>query len=174
MAEAVSTSKTRQSGSLAAAFEDEIKSPRTNGHGGSSHKLETPNVEIPAAVREFAGTGIAQTREMYDRMKRGAETATAVLEAACAKGGKGATDYGRTLIGMMHANTDAAFNFADELMSVKSFSEMIELSAKHAHKQMETLAEQTKALTALAQKVAAEASEPIQSSINAALGKQDR
>jgi phasin len=126
---------------------------------------------VPAAFREFAETGISQTREVYEKLKKGAEQATAVLEATCVKGGKGATEYGSKLIEIMHANTDAAFDFADELMSVKSFSEMIELSAKHTRKQLETLADQTKELTALAQKVATEASDPIKSGVGSALGK---
>jgi phasin len=171
MAEANSKSKARHSGSLGAAFEGEFKSSIIDGLKASRQKLETPNFEIPTAVREFAETGVTLTREIYERLKRNAEAASAVLEATYAKGGKGATDYGRKLIEITGSNSNAAFEFAAELMRVRSFSEMIELSAKHAHRQVETLTEQTKELTALAQKIAAEASEPIQSSVNAALGK---
>jgi hypothetical protein len=71
----------------------------------------------------------------------------------------------------MASNTNAAFDFVAELMSVKSFSEMIELSAKHAHKQFETLSHQTKELTALAQKVAIETSEPIKSGVSKVFNK---
>jgi phasin len=166
MTDAIIKSKARSTGSPGAAFEERIVSPRLD-----SPNLEVPNTEIPAAFRELAETGISQTREVYERLKQGAEQATAVLEATCTKGGKGATEYGSKLIEMMHANTDAAFDFADELMSVKSFSEMIELSAKHLRKQLETLADQTKALTALAQKVAAEASEPMKSGMSNASSK---
>jgi phasin len=164
-------SKDRPGGSLSAAFEEKIESPRLGSPNLEGPRSDIPTVEVPAAFREFAETGISQTREVYERLKKGAEQATAVLEATCAKGGKGATEYGSKLIEIMHANTDAAFDFADELMSVKSFSEMIELSAKHTRKQLEVLADQTKELTALAQKVAAEASEPMKSSVSNALGK---
>src|SRR5580704_11108989 len=145
-------SKARPSGSLGAAFEEQIESPRLGSPNFEAPRFDIPKLEVPAAFREFAETGIGQTREVYERLKKGAEQATAVLEATCAKGGKGATEYGSKLIEIMHANTDAAFDFADELVSIKSFSEMIELSAKHTRKQLEVLTDQTKELTALAQK----------------------
>src|ERR1700687_4069358 len=85
MTDATIKSKARPGGSLGAAFEEKIESPRLN-----SPNFEAPNVEIPAAFREFAETGISQTREVYEKLKKGAEQATAVLEATCTKGGKGA------------------------------------------------------------------------------------
>jgi phasin len=171
MTDATIKSKARPGGSLGAAFEETIESPRLGSPNFEAPRFDIPNVEVPAAFREFAETGISQTREVYEKLKKGAEQATAVLEATCVKGGKGATEYGSKLIEIMRANTDAAFDFADELMSVKSFSEMIELSAKHTRKQLEVLADQTKELTTLAQKVAAEASEPMKSSASGALEK---
>jgi len=171
MTDATTKSKARPAGSLGAAFEGKIESPGLDASNFDVTRFDISKIEVPAAFRELAETGISQTREVYERLRKGAEQATAVLEATCAKGGKGATDYGSKLIEIMHANTGAAFDFSDELMSVKSFSEMIELSAKHTRKQLETLADQTKELTALAQKVAAEASEPIKSSVSSALGK---
>jgi phasin len=171
MTDATIKSKAPPGGSLGAAFEGKIESPRLGSPNFEAPRFDVPKLEVPAAFREFAETGIAQTREVYERLRKGAEQATAVLEATCTKGGKGATEYGSKLIEIMHSNTDAAFNFADELMSVKSFAEMIELSAKHTRKQLEVLADQTKELTALAQKVAAEASEPIKSGAGNALGK---
>jgi phasin len=169
MTDATIKSKARPGGSLGAAFEEKIESPRLDSPSFEVRRFDVPKTEVPAAVREFAETGISQTREVYEKLKKGAEQATAVLEATCAKGGKGAIEYGSKVIEIMHANTDAPFDFADELMSVKSFSEMIELSAKHTRKQLETLVDQTKELTALAQKMATEASDPIKS--GGALGK---
>jgi phasin len=171
MTDATIKSKARPGGSLSAAFEEKIESPRLGSPNFEAPRVDIPKIEVPAAFREFAETGISQTREVYERLRKGAEQATAVMEATCAKSGQGATEYGSKLIEIMHANTDAAFDFADELMSVKSFSEMIELSAMHTRKQLETLADQTKELTALAQKVAAEAFEPIKTSVSTVSNK---
>jgi phasin len=75
------------------------------------------------------------------------------------------------LIEAARANTSAAFDFAAALMGAKSVSEMIELSTRHAREQFETLSEQTKELTALAQKVATETSEPIKSGVGKVFNK---
>jgi hypothetical protein len=48
---------------------------------------------------------------------------------------------------------------------------MIELSTGHARKQFETLSEQTKEFTALAQKVATETSEPIKTGVSKVFNK---
>ena len=65
---------------------------------------------------------------------------------------KGAQDYNAKFIEFARANTEAAFEFVQKLSSVKSPSEFFELSTSHSRKQFETLTEQTKELTALAQK----------------------
>jgi hypothetical protein len=41
-------------------------------------------------------------------------------------------------------NTNSAFDFCTELMTVKSFSEVIELSTAHSRKQFEAVAAQTR------------------------------
>jgi len=82
-----------------------------------------------------------------------------------------AIDYGRKLIEVQRTNTNAAFDLAGELMSAKSVSEAVELSAAHARKQFEAITVQTRELAALAQKVAAETSEPIKESVASAFKK---
>ena len=134
-------------------------------------KFDIPKIEVPAAFREFAEKGVSQAKESYEKLKTAAEEATDVMETTYANASKGATEYGLKLIEAARTNTNAAFDFTAELMSVKSFSEMIELSTGHARKQFETLSEQTKELTALAQKVATETSEPIKSGVSKVFNK---
>ena len=57
-----------------------------------------------------------------------------------------------------------AFDFAHRLSQVKTPSEFVSLSTEHARKQFETLAEQTKQLAALAQKVTVASAEPLKPS----------
>ena len=134
-------------------------------------KFDIPKVEMPAAFREFAERGVAQCKDTYEKMKAAAEEATDVLETTYSTATKGASDYGLKMIEAARVNTNAAFDFAAELLSVKSFSEMIELSTGHARKQFETLSEQTKEFAALAQKVATETSEPIKSGVTKVFNK---
>jgi phasin len=132
---------------------------------------ETTTIEVPVAFREFAEKGVSQARESYEKFKSVADEATGVIEATYTNASKGASDYGRKLIEAARSNTNAAFDFASEIMGVKSLAEVIELSTAHARKQFETLSEQTKELTALAQKVATETSEPIKTGFNKAFSK---
>ena len=168
MTDTIVKTKVRPAGSLSAAFEDEITSARVDAPHVAAPKFELPKMEVPAAFREFAEKGVSQAKESYEKLKTAAEEATGVVETTYAIASKGTTEYGLKLIEAAHTNTNAAFDFAAELMSVKSFSEMIELSTKHARKQFETLSEQTKELTVLAQKVTTETAEPVKAGITKA------
>src|ERR1700723_2495845 len=134
-------------------------------------KFDIPKVEMPAAFREFAERGVAQAKDTYEKMKAAAEEATDVLETTYSTATKGASDYGLKVIEVARTNTNAAFDFAGEVMAAKTLSEVVELTNAHARKQFETLTQQTKELNALAQKVATETAEPIKSGMNKAFAK---
>jgi phasin len=134
-------------------------------------KFEVPQVEMPAAFREFAERGVAQAKDTYEKMKAAAEEATDVLETTYSTATKGASDYGLKVIEAARVNTNAAFDFAGELITAKTLSEVIELSSAHARKHFEALTQQSKELGALAQKVAAESAEPIKNGMNKAFSK---
>jgi len=80
-------------------------------------------------------------------------------------------DFNVKMIDMAHANMEAFFGFARQLATAKAPSEIAELWTTHARKQFETLTEQSKELTALGQKTAAENAEPIARSVNQAFKK---
>jgi phasin len=134
-------------------------------------KFEIPKVEMPAAFREFAERGVAQCKDTYEKMKAAAEEATDVLETTYSTATRGYSDYGIKVIEAARVNTNAAFDFAGELITAKTLSEVIELSSAHARKQFEAFTEQSKELTALAQKVATDTAEPIKSGMNRAFSK---
>ena len=134
-------------------------------------KFDIPKVEMPAAFREFAERGVAQAKDTYEKMKAAAEEATDVLETTYSTATKGASDYGLKVIEVARANTNAAFDFAGEIMAAKTLSEVVELTSAHARKQFEALTQQSKELGALAQKVATETAEPIKTGINKAFNK---
>src|SRR5580704_18083286 len=98
-------------------------------------KFDIPKVEMPAAFREMAERGVAQAKDTYEKMKAAAEEATDALETTYSTATKGASDYGLKVIEAARANTNAAFDFAGEIMAAKTVSEMVELSSTHARKQ---------------------------------------
>jgi phasin len=81
---------------------------------------------------------------------------------------RGTRDYSVRLIEAGRTNVNAAFDYAAELLSAKSPTEVIELSTAQLRKQFEALAEQSKELASLAQKVATETTEPIREGVNKA------
>ncbi|MGC1776915.1 MAG: phasin [Xanthobacteraceae bacterium] len=134
-------------------------------------KFEIPQMEMPAAFREIAERGVAQCKDTYEKMKAAAEEATDVLETTYSTASKGASDYGMKMIEAARVNTNAAFDYANELITAKTLSEVVELSSAHARKQFEAMTAQTKELGALAQKVATETAEPIKAGMNKAFTK---
>jgi phasin len=131
-------------------------------------KFEVPKFEVPAAFREFAEKGVTQAKDNWEKMKSATEEATDLLEDSYTKATKGAADYGLKLIETTRSNANAAFDFATELMTVKSFAELVELSTAHARKQFDAMNEQTKELTALAQKIASDSVEPLKTGVASA------
>lgn len=75
------------------------------------------------------------------------------------------------MIEMARANAEAAFDFALQIATASSPSDVSGLWTMHARDQFEMLSEQTKELTALGQKMAGESVEPIARSINQAFKK---
>jgi len=64
----------------------------------------------------------------------------------------------------LKANTTASLDFAQELLSLKSPAEAMELWTAHTRKQVQALTAQAKELGELTQKIATETAEPIKSS----------
>jgi phasin len=131
--------------------------------------FDLPKFEVSTAFREMAKKSVSQAKETYDRFKAVAEEATDVLEGTYATASKGVAQYGQKVIEAARENTNAAFDFATKLIHVKSLSEVVELSTAHTRKQYEAVAAQTKELTAIAQKTAADTVEPVKESFGKVL-----
>jgi len=129
-------------------------------------KFEVPKFEIPTAFREFAEKGVAQAKENYEKVKSAAEKATDVLEDTYSTASKGCASYGLKVIETTRANSDATFDLMTELMTAKSYSEMVELYSAFWRKQFDAMIAQAKELSEHAQKVATETAEPIKESIS--------
>ena len=134
-------------------------------------KFEMPKFEVPTAFREIAEKGIAQAKENYEKVKGAAEQATDVLEETYSTASKGCASYGLRLVETTRANSDAAFDLMSELMTAKSYSEVVELSSAYLRKQFDALVAQAKELAEHAQKVATDSAEPIKESISTTFNK---
>ena len=120
--------------------------------------------EVPEQMRAFAEKGVLQARDSYAKFKDAAETHNSTVEAVFTSVSKGASAYSAKLVEFFKANTTSSLDFAQELFSVKSPTEAVELWTSHARKQFETYTAQAKELAELGQKVASETAEPIKAS----------
>jgi phasin len=163
----------------ATAAASKPKAPRPSPQIASSFELpkfdptkfELPNMEVPAAFREFAEKSVAQAQDTYEKVKAAAAEATNVLEETCTAAAQGTAEYNRKAVEAASSHADTFFNFALALLNVKSPTEFFKLSSAHLSKQLEAVTEQTKELSALAQKAASETAEPIKTGITSALKK---
>jgi hypothetical protein len=152
-------------------------------------KFDLPNIEIPAAFREFAETVATLAKASIDDSSSAAavgtesdpcdeaadssddaddcteEMSAADIEAKQAHTGTiaataaGTTAYGLKIMEAACINANAMIEFSNVFLQAKSLSEMVLLSTAHARKQIETVTEQTKLLAAVAEKMAEEASD---------------
>ena len=120
--------------------------------------------EVPEQMRVFAEKGVSQARDNYARFKDAAESHNGTIEAVFNCASKGASAYSAKLMEFLKANTTAQLDFAQDLLSVKSPSEAMELYTTHTRKHFEVLSAQCKELNELGQKIATETMEPIKSS----------
>ena len=134
-------------------------------------KFEMPNMEMPEAFREMAEKGVEHTKEACAKAKVASEEAADLLENTYEAAVKRATDYNHKLFEIVRTNTGAAFDYANELLGVKSPSEFIELSTSQMRKQFETMSAQNKELFAITQEMASEAAETIKTGVSKAVNK---
>jgi phasin len=128
------------------------------------------------AAQAFAATaekGSAQVREALEKTSAGATESAALMRDSYSMVMKGAQNYNNKVLEFTQANSKAAMDFVQKLSSVKSPSELMELSTEHSRHQVEVLTEQSKELAALAQKVMLAAAEPLKAGATKAF-KQGR
>jgi phasin len=123
-------------------------------------------MEVPEVFREMAEKGVEQAKDGYARLRSAAEDATDMVEDTYLHATRGATEFNLKAIEALRTNVNSSFDFAREMLAAKSLSEAVELSTTHMRQQFEALTAQAKEFSALAQKVAAETSEPIKSSVS--------
>ncbi|MGA9083576.1 MAG: phasin family protein [Pseudolabrys sp.] len=115
--------------------------------------------------RNMAEKSATQSKEVYEKMSAATGQTADIMQDCYLAAVKGVQDYNSKLIEFTHANTKAAFDFAQRMSGVKSPSEFVEFSTEFAQQQLTTLAEQTKQLATLAQHVTLATAEPLKTSL---------
>ena len=76
--------------------------------------MNTPHLEIPAEVREFAEKSVDQARKAFESFVAAAQKASAQSEAAAELMAASAKEVGSKAIGFAEANVKAAFDLAEK------------------------------------------------------------
>ena len=124
--------------------------------------------EMKEIVRKTTERTLEQTRAAYERMKTAAEDATGAIEATFTRTSLGFTEISTKTIDAFKANADAQFELVKALMGVKTPAEALTLQNDFLKTRLEVVKEQVAGITAVAQRVATEAAEPVKSSFGKA------
>ena len=89
--------------------------------------------DAPEQLREMAEKGAAQSKKVFEKMSAASGQAADAMQHCYSAAVKGVQDYNNKVIEFTHANTKAAFDFAQRMSGVKSPSEFVELSTELAH-----------------------------------------
>ena len=111
--------------------------------------------------RDAIQAGTERSKEALQNLNTAAGDAAQAMQECCSTALKGMQDYSGKVAEFTQANIKSYVEFVQKLATVKSPSDFIQLSTNHTREQVETLAEQGKQLSALAQKVTLDAVEPL-------------
>jgi phasin len=112
---------------------------------------------------------LVQTRAAYDKMKHAAEDVTETIETSYVTVTRGIGQLNQKALESLKAQADANLEHFKALAAARSLPEAFTLQTDYARKQFESISNQMKEMTALAQKVATEAAEPLKTSFGKSL-----
>ena len=141
------------------------KAAHENGRSG------LPFLAVPPVFDGLAEKNVTRAKEGIEKAKIAADAINEAMREACSNNAKGTADYAAKVIEFSSANTDAALDFLAQLVSVKSPSEILQLSITHGRKSFEATTSQNRELWELARKVATETAEPLKKGFAGALPK---
>lgn len=121
--------------------------------------------------REYVEKTLGQSKENYDRMRDGAETAAKTVEATLERTQSGTVEISLKAIDAVRQSTENSLTHLESLLGVKSVAEMIELQSTFFRKQSELMVDQARVMQETARKVAEEVSRPTREASEKAVNK---
>jgi phasin len=112
-------------------------------------------------LRDLAERSAAESKKAHDKMSAASGEAANVMQNIFSSALNGMQGYNSKFMEFTQANATTAADFAQRLSGVKSPSEFIALWTEFTQQQLPTMANQTKVLAELAQKVMLTAAEPL-------------
>lgn len=134
--------------------------------------IEFPSFDASKATeqfRDFAEKGMEQTKEVYAKLKTGAEEAQKTLESTFETVKTAGSDVSLKAISAMRSNAEMTFSHLEALVGVKSVSEFVELQSAFVRKSVEQAVAQAKDLQAASSKAFEDVSKPMKTAFEKSL-----
>ncbi len=119
------------------------------------------DAKVPENMSAFAEDAVTKTRDAYHKMTSAAKDNAKVVEDVLLTTQAGAKSIGEKIIANTLANTEAAFDAAQQIARAKTFPEIARLQANYFQQQFAVAGTQTKELFELSTKVAKQAFETV-------------
>jgi phasin len=107
----------------------------------------TPDLEIPASVREIASKSVDQAKDAYDRFVDAARQAQDMIAKSTEVFAFGAKELQEKTLAYAEANTRAGFEACSRLVKARDVKEALDIQTQFARNQMETYAQQATELS---------------------------
>src|SRR5580692_8168157 len=141
--------------------EGEVKAGLNGTNGFAMPLFGFPRIALSGVFGELSEQGVSRAQQGCEKIKAASGEMTEALRETYSSNARSATDYGLRVIEISNANTSSAIDFFAHLLSSKSVTDALTLSAAQARKAFDTASAQNKELWELAQKLATETGEPI-------------
>lgn len=119
--------------------------------------------------RTFAEKGVEQSKEVYAKLKDGAEEAQKALETSFETAKSAGSEVSLAMISALRTNAEAGFAHIEKLIGAASLAEVIELQTAFVRAQAEKFADQAKDMQTVATKAAEKVSAPVKAAFDKAM-----
>src|SRR6266700_8029182 len=118
-------------------------------------------MDAVTSARKLADKGTVGAGKTIDEAAETGREAARRAENGSWRGAEGLIDYNRKLLEIARSNVDAAFEYAQDVVGVRSLSEFVEISSQYARNQSAAMTEQARDLATRAQKLAVDTAQPL-------------
>jgi len=118
-------------------------------------------MDAVTSARKLADKGTVGAGKTIDEAPETGREAARRAENGSWRGAEGLIDYNRKLLEMAQANVDATFEYAQDVIGVRSLSEFVDISTQYARNQSAAMTEQARDLATRVQKLAADTAQPL-------------
>ena len=135
----------------------------------SAETMMSGAFEMPNVFRDLAEKSASRAKQNYDTYKSMTEDATGAMEDVISTTNKNVGEVQRQALTSAKEQMNAGFDFAENMLKVRTVSEAFELQASFMRQQFETMQENFKQFQSLSSKMQQDSSRPFADSFTKAM-----